>query len=165
MAGRLRRARAQLARTLAETPPDHRAGFQDVLPQIDALLADQLPRLQVEARFLRRYLQRQDAGELRREARHWERALAEADEPGLRAVRRRNLELAQTQLQRVEQLSAVLQRYEDQVAGLVLAIDEAAGRIAAARTGHAPDLAPDLARLRQDIDALATELADLREVL
>lgn len=156
--GRIWLARDRLAEVLTDVPPAVRAAYGDVLPSIDALLDGELPRVRDEATFLRRYLGRQDQAALREQVKHWERQVYQAEDPGLRAVRQRNLELAQAQEQRIGRLTAALQRSDDQLAGLALAIEETASRIAAARLEGPSSIGPELQRLRDDIDALADEL-------
>ena len=163
--GRIWLARDRLADVLADVPPAIRAAYGDVLPSIDALLAGELPRVREEADFLRRYLGQLDPADLRDQVKHWERMVYQAEDPALRQVRERNLGLAQTQEQRVGRLGAALQRYDDQLAGLALAIDETASRIAAARLEDSTAIGPELARLREDIDALADELAAIHASL
>jgi len=159
--GRIWMARDRLAELLSDVPPAVRAAYGDVLPSIDALLDGELPRVRSEASFLRRYLGSLDPAALREQVKHWERQVYQADDPALRAVRQRNLELAQAQEQRIVRLTAALQRSDDQLAGLALAIEETASRIAAARLEGSSNIGPELARLRDDIDALADELAEI----
>lgn len=159
--GAVWRARDRLAMTLAEVPPHLRLAFGGVVPEIDSILDDELPRLEAEARFLRRYLSRVDAADLRQEVRRWERSVYAATDPELREVRERNLELAREHLMRVERLQAALARYQDQVSGLALAIDEMASRVAASRLEEPAEVEPELTRLRDDIGQMVAELAEL----
>ncbi len=163
--GRIWQARDRLAAVVRDLPPAVRAAYGDVLPSLDLLLEGELPRMRDEAAFLRRYLGKVDQDELRRQVRHWEREVHRADDAALRAVRKRNLELAQAQQQRVGRLGAALQRYDEQLAGLALAIDETASRIAAARLEGGSSIGPELQRLREEIDALADELAAIHASL
>lgn len=159
------RARDRLARTLAEVGPAERAAFSDVLPALEAVLEVELPRLDRQAGFLRRYLNRARSREAQAEVRRWEHELYATDDPALRAVRQQNFELAREQLSRIERLEVALARYNDQVSGLVLAIDEAASRIALAGVTGADDAPPEIERLRGEIEELASDLADLNAEL
>lgn len=163
--GRVWRARDRLVATLDDVPPEQRLAFADVLPTLDSVLERELPRLSEQARFLRSYLSRVEPAEVRREVRHWERQVYAAGEPELRAVRERNLELARAQAERLDRLQAALQRYTDQMEGLALAVDEAASRIASSQIGDDGAVQPELQRLRQDLDSLAVELAELSSQL
>lgn len=163
--GSIWRARARLERTLADCPPSRRLSFGDVLPALDALLDSALPRLTSHAEFLRRYLNRVDLDEAREAVRRWEREVVRSPDAETRAVRERNLELACAQLERIETLTATLDRYQDQLDGLALAIDEVASRIAAARLDETVDTRSSMDRLRHDIDRLAGELAELEGAL
>ncbi|MBI2299119.1 MAG: hypothetical protein HYU66_09300 [Armatimonadetes bacterium] len=159
--GAVWRARDHLETTLLDSAPDTRGLFHDLLPAIDALLAEQLPQLAREAATLERFLARVDVTALEAAARKWERSLSTTADPALREVRQGNLELAREQLARVRRIQTAVQRYHDRLAGMALAVDEAASRVAAFGIGEESRIEPELQRLRGEIEELTRELADL----